>query len=115
MTERHLVEQLRAFAAERDWEQFHTPKNLAMALAGEAGELLAIFQWLTPEQSTAVMDDPDLGQQIRDEVADVYAYLLRLADVLGIDPQAALAAKIESNEERYPASEVFGSAKKSQR
>ncbi len=115
MTERELTDALRAFAAERDWEQFHTPKNLAMALAGEAGELLEIFQWLTPEQSAAIMDDPSTAQHVREEAADVYAYLLRFADVLGIDLQEALVAKIESNAKRYPVDQSFGSARKADR
>jgi NTP pyrophosphatase (non-canonical NTP hydrolase) len=88
MTLHELQEQVRRFAQERDWEQFHNPKNLSMALAGEAGELLEIFQWLTPAQSTAIMDDP--GARIRHELADVLAYLLRLADVLEVDLAYAL-------------------------
>ena len=114
MTEQTLVEQLRAFAAERDWEQFHTPKNLAMALAGEVGELLEIFQWLTPEESAEVMQDPGRAKHVREEAADIYAYLLRFADVLGIDLQEALAAKIKSNAERYPVDESYGSARKAE-
>jgi NTP pyrophosphatase (non-canonical NTP hydrolase) len=86
-----LTERVRAFAQERNWEQFHTPKNLAMALAGEVGELLAELQWLTPEQSAAVMQDEELGPRVRAEIGDVTIYLVRLADVLGIDlVQAAL-------------------------
>jgi NTP pyrophosphatase (non-canonical NTP hydrolase) len=73
---------IREFARERDWEQFHTPKNLAMALSGEVGELVEIFQWLTPEEAAAVMESPRAGD-VEDELADVVIYLLRLADVLG--------------------------------
>ena len=76
-----LTARLREFVAARDWQRFHTPKNLAMALAGEAGELLAEFQWLTPEESTHVMADPEAGARVRAEIADVTIYLLRLADV----------------------------------
>ncbi|TDD66414.1 nucleotide pyrophosphohydrolase [Actinomadura rubrisoli] len=108
----HLAERQRAFAAERDWEQFHTPKNLAMALAGEAGELLAEFQWLTPEESTKVMDDPDAGNRVKSELADVFLYLTRLADVLGIDPIQAAHAKLDEGERRYDAATYRGSARK---
>ena len=97
-----IAEQLREFAAARDWEQFHTPKNLAMALAGEAGEPLAEFQWLTPEESTDVMNHPDIGPAVTDELADVAIYLIRLADVLGVDLADAADAKILRNEERFP-------------
>jgi len=93
---------LREFAAERDWEPFHTPKNLAMALSGEAGELTEIFQWLTPAESSAVMTDPAQAVQVRDEIADVFAYLLRLADVLGVDLETALTEKMVKNAVKYP-------------
>lgn len=98
-----LQRQLRDFAAERDWEQFHNPKNLVMALAGEVGELTEIFQWLTPAESEAIMADPGTAEHVREEVADVLAYLLRLCDVLELDPEAALAEKIVKNAARYPA------------
>ena len=97
-----LQERLRAFADARDWGRYHTPKNLAMALAGEAGELLAEFQWLTPEESLEVMQDEVSAAAVRDELADVAIYLLRLADVLGVDLAAAAADKIEVNEGRFP-------------
>jgi dCTP diphosphatase len=105
-----LAHRLRDFAAERDWEQFHSPKNLAMALVGEAGELAAEFQWLTEAQSQA----PDAAQlaRIRSESADVLNYLVRLADKLGIDLIAAANAKIDENARRYPADKVRGSSKK---
>ena len=80
-----LARRLREFTAVRDWEQFHTPKNLAMALAGEAGELIAELQWLTPEASRTVMADPEAGARVRSELADVFLYLTRLADVLEVD------------------------------
>ncbi|KWW99816.1 nucleotide pyrophosphohydrolase [Carbonactinospora thermoautotrophica] len=107
-----LQRRLREFADARDWHQFHTPKNLVMALSGEAGELTEIFQWLTPEQSATVMADPGMAARVRDEAADVFAYLLRLADVLGIDLAAALADKIRRNEERYPVERSRGRADK---
>lgn len=101
---------LREFAHERDWEQFHTPKNLAMALAGEAGELVAEFQWLTEAQSqhlTAAQRHAVSG-----EMADVLMYLVRLADVADIDLLAATARKLESNRQRYPIATARGSAAK---
>jgi NTP pyrophosphatase (non-canonical NTP hydrolase) len=79
-----LTDRVRAFAEARDWQQFHTPKNLAMALAGEVGELLAELQWLTPEESAAVMRVPDAGARVRAERGEVVISLVRLADVLGI-------------------------------
>jgi dCTP diphosphatase len=100
---------LRSFARARDWEQFHTPKNLAMALAGEVGELLEIFQWLTPEQAVAVMDG-ERADDVRDELADVLIYLVRLADVLDVDLAEAATSKIERNETRYPEHHVIGRA-----
>ncbi|MFF1925418.1 nucleotide pyrophosphohydrolase [Streptomyces sp. NPDC058221] len=98
-----LQRRLAAFAAARDWEQYHTPKNLASALSVEASELMEIFQWLTPEQSARIMDDPGTAHRVSDEVADVLAYLLQFCEVLGIDALTALAAKIERNEVRFPA------------
>ncbi|MET9497082.1 nucleotide pyrophosphohydrolase [Streptomyces sp. NPDC006552] len=98
-----LQTRLARFAAARNWEPFHTPKNLAVALSVEAAELVEIFQWLTPEQSERVMDDPGSAHRVEDEVADVLAYLLQLCEVLGIDALAALAAKIDRNESRFPA------------
>ncbi|GAA2827098.1 nucleotide pyrophosphohydrolase [Kitasatospora sp. CM 4170] len=98
-----LRRRLAEFAAARSWEPFHTPKNLAAALSVEAGELLEIFQWLTPEQAASVMSDEESAHRVRDEVADVLAYLLQFCTVLGVDPLEALAAKIERNELRFPA------------
>ncbi|MEU3023487.1 nucleotide pyrophosphohydrolase [Nocardiopsis alba] len=100
------------FARRRDWEQFHTPKNLAMALAGEAGELAAEFQWLTPEQSQAVMEDPAKAEAVRQEMADVFSYLLRLATVLDVDLEQALKDKIDLNDTRYPVDRAYGTATK---
>ncbi|MQY12816.1 hypothetical protein SRB5_29550 [Streptomyces sp. RB5] len=98
-----LQQRLVEFAARRDWEQYHTPKNLVAALSVEASELVEIFQWLTPEESARIMSDPKDAFRVRDEVADVLSYLLRLCTVLDIDPLDALAAKIERNETRFPA------------
>lgn len=97
-----LTERLRTFAAERDWEQFHTPKNLAMALAGEVGELVAEFQWLTPEESARVMADPEAGARVRAEIGDVMIYLTRLADRLGLDLVEAAIDKLAEAATRYP-------------
>jgi len=107
-----LTELVREFARVRDWERFHTPKNLAMALAGEVGELLAELQWLTPEQSAAVMSDPELGPRVRAEIGDVTIYLVRLADVLGIDLVEAAADKLADSGRRYTVEAARGSAAK---
>ena len=107
-----LTGRLREFAVARDWEQFHTPKNLAMALAGEAGELLAEFQWLTPEEAAGIMADPQAARQVRSEIADVFLYLTRLADVLGVDLLGAGADKLEENERRYDVATYRGSRRK---
>lgn len=106
-----LRERLRTFAAERDWQQFHTPKNLVMALVAEAGELAEQFQWLTAEQSAAL--DGDQREAVAQEMADVLLYLVMLADRLGIDLIEAAGRKIERNEQRYPAEQVRGSSAKS--
>ena len=107
-----LQARLRDFAAARDWERFHTPKNLTMALSGEVGELTEIFQWLTPQQSSAVMSSPDRAAHVQEEMADVLAYLLRLADVLGVDLEAALVEKIAANGAKYPIEASRGRADK---
>lgn len=101
MTIESMQTRLRNFSRERDWEQFHTPKNLAMALSVETSELLEIFQWLTPEESSQLMNG-EQADDVRDEVADVAIYLLRLADVLGVDIEEAVAAKVERNAARFP-------------
>ncbi|MFB7209993.1 nucleotide pyrophosphohydrolase [Streptomyces sp. NPDC056255] len=100
-----LQRRLAAFAAARDWERYHTPKNLASALSVEAAELVEIFQWLTPEESARVMERPGTAHRVTDEVADVLAYLLQFCEVLGIDALAALSEKIDRNESRFPAPE----------
>jgi len=106
-----IRELLRDFVREREWQRFHTPKNLAMALAGEAGEVLELFQWLTPEESLAIMSTAK-AEAVRDEVADVATYCIRLADVLGIDLEAAIRAKLVKNVAKYPADKVRGKALK---
>jgi len=105
-----LSARLLAFARQRDWEQFHSPKNLAMALAGEAGELLEHFQWLTEEQSMDL--PPQKRQEVAYELADILNYLLRLAERLDVDLIDAANRKIAINEQRYPADKVRGDARR---
>jgi dCTP diphosphatase len=101
---------LREFAAERDWDQFHSPKNLSMALIVEAAELVEHFQWLTEDQSQTL--PPEKLAEVEQEIADIQIYLIRLADKLGVDMEKAVNAKIELNEKKYPADKVRGSAAK---
>lgn len=103
---------LRSFSKEREWDRFHTPKNLAMALAGEVGELVEIFQWLTPEESVRVMESPPTAEGVRDELADVLLYCVRLADVLGVDMEAAITEKMAKNAAKYPADLARGTSTK---
>ena len=105
-----LQHRLQAFADQRDWNQFHSPKNLSMALIVEAGELAEHFQWLTQEQSFKL--PADKLEKVGEELADIYVYLVRLADQLGIDLPEAVDRKIALNEAKYPADLVRGSAKK---
>jgi NTP pyrophosphatase (non-canonical NTP hydrolase) len=105
-----LRDAMRRFAAERDWQQFHTPKNLAMALSVEAAELLEHFQWLTAEQSLQL--DDKRRREVADELADVLLYLTRLADVLEIDPLAAARRKLRDNARKYPVAKARGNARK---
>jgi len=101
-----LTSKLKDFAVRRDWEQFHSPKNLAMALSGEAGELLEHFQWLTEQQSQQI--EANKKQEVAYEMADILIYLLRLSERLDIDLVAAAYEKMAINEERYPADKVKG-------
>ena len=103
-------QQLRAFVAERDWDQFHTPKNLAMALVAEAGELVEHFQWLTPEQSSDL--PPQTLAEVELEIADVLLFLLRLCDKLDVDPLLAAQKKLALNAEKYPVDKARGRATK---
>lgn len=105
-----LRDALRSFAAERDWEQFHSPRNLATALAVEAAELLEPFQWLTDAQSRDL--PPETRSAVEQELADVLLYLVRLADKLGVDLEQAAVAKIVRNGEKYPAEKARGSSRK---
>ena len=105
-----LRDRLRQFVAERDWDQFHSPKNLAMALSVEAAELVEHFQWLTEAESHRLK--PGKLAEVRDEMADVLVYLVRLADKLDVDLLDAAAKKIAKNALKYPAAQVRGSMKK---
>jgi len=105
-----LVNRLRKFADEREWGQFHSPKNLAMALTVEAAELLGEFQWLTEQQSR--QPEQECLNRIKEEVGDVMIYLVLLSDHLSIDPMAAAFQKIEKNRTKYPVDKAKGSAKK---
>ncbi len=101
---------MRSFAEERDWDQFHTPKNLSMALIAESAELVEHFQWLTEEQSTQLPSEK--LKEVEEELADVLIYLVRIADKLNVDLAQAASRKIDINEKKYPAAQVRGSAKK---
>ena len=98
-----LERALEEFAKARDWEQFHSPKNLAMALTGEVGELVELFQWLTEAQSRDAMKDPVLAMRVQEELADVMLYLVRMTSVLGVDLDAAIRNKLSKNTLKYPA------------
>src|SRR5512137_3043278 len=97
-----LLAELRQFVAERDWGQFHDPKNLAMLLASEAGELLAEYRWVRNDQSDAFSQDPQARQRIANEIGDVGIALLLLCDRIGMDLQAAMRDKLARNRQRYP-------------
>jgi NTP pyrophosphatase (non-canonical NTP hydrolase) len=105
-----LKQRIRSFAFERGWERYHTPKNLVMALIGEAGELVERFQWLSEEESLTL--SPQRHEQVRQEIADVLIYLTRLADILEIDLLKAAADKIELNGRKYPVDKARGNAAK---
>ena len=107
---RDLRDELRAFAAARDWDQFHSPRNLATALAVEAAAVLEPFQWLTEEQSRSL--PPDTRAAVEEEIADVLLYLVRLADKLDVDLAVAARAKIVRNSEKYPVEKARGSSRK---
>jgi NTP pyrophosphatase (non-canonical NTP hydrolase) len=106
----NLRDQMREFAAARDWDQFHSPKNLAMALSVEAAELLEVFQWLTEEQSRSLT--PEAHAAASDEIADVLLYLIRLSDALEVDPIAAAQRKLVANAEKYPVDKARGNSRK---
>ncbi len=111
MNIKKIQKQLSDFADERDWNQFHNPKNLAMALSVEASELVEIFQWLTPEQAEEIMGSSE-SEHVKEELADVMIYLIRLADKLNIDLEDAVTDKIVKNGEKYPVDTSKGSTTK---
>ena len=107
-----LSEALAAFSAERDWDQYHSPKNLVMALTSEVGELTEVFQWLSEAQSKSAATNPDTATAVREELADVTLYLVRLASVLGVDLNEAVTLKLQKNALKYPADKARGTHKK---
>ncbi|PTY01073.1 nucleotide pyrophosphohydrolase [Opitutus sp. ER46] len=111
-TVEEIKQHVLAFAREREWLQFHTPKNLSMALAAEAGELMEHFLWTTPEQSQAVAQDPLKRGKIADELADVVIYAIEFANATGMDLSAAIEAKMIANGKKYPVEKARGRADK---
>ncbi|HLE10801.1 MAG: nucleotide pyrophosphohydrolase [Bdellovibrionales bacterium RIFOXYD12_FULL_39_22] len=107
-----LKEKIAHFAQERDWQQFHNPKNLAMALTVESSELMEIFQWLNLEEAAKICDDPNKKIEIEDELSDILVYVVRLAGVLNVNLPNAIEKKMKKNALKYPAELVKGSAKK---
>jgi NTP pyrophosphatase (non-canonical NTP hydrolase) len=107
-----LKSRVLAFARERDWEQFHAPKNLSMALAAEAAELMEHFLWATPEESRAVAQESAKRSKIAEELADVVIYALEFANVSGLDVAAAIEAKMAANAKKYPVEKARGRAEK---
>ena len=107
-----LKDRVLAFARERDWEQFHAPKNLSMALAAEAGELMEHFLWASPEESRKVAADPEKRARIAEELADVVIYALEFANATGLDLAQAIGAKMEANALKYPVAKAKGRSAK---
>lgn len=107
-----MLKYQRKFIEDRNWEQFHSPKNIAMALNVESSELLEIFQWIKEEHSWKVMTESKSSKAVKDEVADVFYYLLRICDLLDIDLEKAFWEKTKQNEEKYPVDKSKGNAKK---
>ena len=104
--------EVKRFCELRDWDQFHMPKNLVMALCGEVGELIEIFQWLTEEESKDIVQDARKMEQVEEEIADIQVYVLRLAHKLGVDIERAVEKKMRKNAEKYPVHLARGNAKK---
>ncbi|MGY1988047.1 nucleotide pyrophosphohydrolase [Blastococcus sp. SYSU DS0669] len=107
---RELTEAMRQFSQERDWTRFHDPKSLALALVGEVGEVAELLQWLPAADVEALARGPELSGRLGEELADVLLYLLRLADVTGVDLPGAARAKLQSNRDRYPVADHHGKA-----
>lgn len=104
----NLAQALEKFATDRNWSQFHSPKNLVMALTGEVGELSEIFQWMSEADSMKAGQNPATAQDVKDELADVLLYLVRLASVLNVDLNEAVTQKIKANERKYPVANSLG-------
>jgi NTP pyrophosphatase (non-canonical NTP hydrolase) len=107
-----LAAALEQFAADRNWSQFHSPKNLVMALTGEVGELSEVFQWMSEADSRHAATNPETSQAVKDEIADVLLYLVRLADVLNVDLNEAVIQKLETNALKYPVANSLGVLKR---
>ncbi len=107
-----IKDKVLAFARERDWEQFHSPKNLSMAISAEAAELMEHFLWGSPEQSRADMQVPKIRAQVEEELADVLIFAIEFANMTGIDLSAAIASKIQRNAEKYPVEKARGRSDK---
>jgi NTP pyrophosphatase (non-canonical NTP hydrolase) len=105
-----LTEAMRQFSEERDWTRFHDPKSLALALVGEVGELTELLQWLPTADLEALVREPRLNARLGEELGDVLLYLLRLADVVGVDLPNAACMKLQSNKDRYPVADYHGLA-----
>jgi NTP pyrophosphatase (non-canonical NTP hydrolase) len=108
----NLASSLHRFADDRDWKQFHSPKNLLLALTGEVGELCEIFQWMSESDSTGAAKRPETAQAVKDELADVFMYLVRLASVLGVDLNEAVTSKLALNGQKYPVDKAKSTSKK---
>src|SRR6478672_7005353 len=102
---------IETFVSERDWDQFHSVKNLSMALSVESSELLEIFQWMKEADSNLVKNDPKIMQKVEDEVADIFVYLMRIISKTDIDLEKVVRAKMKKNAEKYPADKVKGNSK----
>lgn len=111
-TIQQVKERVRAFAREREWEQFHSPKNLSMALAAEAAELMEHFLWCSSADSTAVVAEPAKRRNIADELADIVIYAAEFANVTGLDLAAAIEAKMTANAAKYPVEKARGRSAK---
>jgi dCTP diphosphatase len=107
-----ISNEITKFAVERDWDQFHSIKNLSMALSVEASELLEISQWLSEEQSNQIKNDPKLKLRVEEEVADIFVYLLRIVNKTGIDLESVVLDKLKKNAEKYPIELAKGNSKK---
>lgn len=105
-----LIHEIRRFSEERDWDQFHDPKSLLLALVGEVGELAELFQWVSADQARALFSEGERRRRAAEEIADVATYLIRLADTLGIDLAAAVLDKLAASRKKYPAEEYAGEA-----